>query len=91
MFWLSRAFQAGMRGQSRSAIGMARHLTGRDKNLDNVVRIDPPVEPNRFELDKVEGIKELAGLGYAQARHHSPAVKDKFFGAPAEAFSPYPL
>jgi patatin-like phospholipase/acyl hydrolase len=90
-FWLARAFQAGIRGQSRSAIGMARHLTGRDKNFDNVLRIDPPVERNRFKLDDVKGIKELTGLGYAQARHHSPAVKERFFGAPAEVFSPCPL
>jgi patatin-like phospholipase/acyl hydrolase len=90
-FWLSRAFLAAMRGQSRSAIGMARHLTGRDNNLDNVLRIDPPVERKRFKLDKAEGVRELTGLGYAQARQYSPSVTERFFAAPAEPFSPYPL
>jgi hypothetical protein len=90
-FWLGRAFQAAMRGQSRSAIGMARHLTGRDKNLDNVLRVDPPVDRNRFKLDKVKGITELAGLGYAQARQHLDVLRKRFFDAPAEAFHPYDL
>lgn len=75
-----------MRGQSRSAVGMARHLTGRDKGLDNVVRIDPAVDKNRFALDKATGVEELKGLGYHHARDLSPSLSARFFGTPVEEF-----
>ena len=48
MFWVRRAIEAALRGQSRSALGMARHLTGRDRGLESVVRISPPVAPAFF-------------------------------------------
>jgi hypothetical protein len=87
LFWIRRAFEAAMRGQSRSALGMARHLTGRDKGLENIVRIDPPVAANRFSLDEVRGIKDLRGFAHSEARHALPEIKDRFFSAEAEPFA----
>jgi hypothetical protein len=85
-FWLRRGIFAAMQGQSLSAIGMARHLTGRDKGLENVIRVDPPVPAGKFSLDGVDGIKELKGIAYSQARHFYTAVKDRFFGCEADPF-----
>jgi uncharacterized protein len=87
-FWLRRGIDAALRGQSRSATGMARHLTGRDNGLDSVVRIDPPVAPKRFSLAKPSGIRELVGFGYAEARQALPRVKEVFFRTEAEPFHP---
>ena len=75
-----------MRGQSRSAIGMARHLTGRDRGLESIVRVNPSVAANRFSLDGVKGIQDLLGFGYSQARHAPPEIKDRFFNVEAEPF-----
>ena len=86
MFWVRRAIEAALRGQSRSALGMARHLTGRDQGLESVVRINPPVAPKRFSIDGVRGIQDLRGFGYSQARHALPEIKDRFFGVEAEPF-----
>lgn len=84
-YWLRRGIEAAMQGQSRSAQGMARHLTGRDRGLENVVRINPVVAANRFSLDRVSGIRDLKGFAYNQARHALPDIK-RFFDATAEPF-----
>jgi len=86
LFWVRRAIKAALRGQSRSAVGMARHLTGRDRGLENVLRIDPPVAANHFSLDGVKGLRDLRGLGHTQARHALPQVKERFFSVEAEPF-----
>jgi uncharacterized protein len=85
-FWVRRAIEAAMRGQSRSALGMARHLTGRDKGLENVIRINPSVAANRFSLDDATGTKDLRGFAYGQARHALPEIEDRFFKDKAEPF-----
>jgi patatin-like phospholipase/acyl hydrolase len=86
LFWLRRAFEAAMRGQSRSAQGMACHLTGRDRNLKNVVRINPVVAASRFKLDRPDGIRELRGLAHTEARNALPDITTRFFAAEADAF-----
>ena len=86
-FWIRQAIEAAMRGQSRSAQGMARHLTGRDRGLENIIRVSPSVAANRFTLDRVSGIGDLQGFAYNQARHALPDLKDRFFGATAEPFT----
>ncbi len=86
LFWLARALDAAFRGQSRSAQGMARHLTGRDKGLENIVRVNPPVARGRFSLDGISGIKDLRGFAYSQARHSLPLIRERFFCGEAEPF-----
>jgi len=86
LYWLRRAIFAAIRGQSRSALGMAMHLTGRDKGADRVLRIDETVRTNRFRLDGSKEIKELRGLGYSAARHALPYVHERFFAEPCESF-----
>ena len=75
-----------MRGQSRSALGMARHLTGKDKGDERVVRIDPPVAAKRFSLDGVKQIQDLQAFGYGEARQRISHVKSRFFLSEAERF-----
>jgi len=65
---------------------MALHLTGRDKGLENVVRINPSVAEDRFSLDGIKGIQDLRGFGYSQARHALPQLKNRFFSEVAERF-----
>jgi predicted acylesterase/phospholipase RssA len=86
LFWIRRAIDAAIRGQSRSSLGMARHLTGRDQGLENIVRINPAVPAKKFSLDGVSGIRDLKGFAYGQARHVLPELTNRFFGSEAEPF-----
>ena len=86
LFWARRAFDAALRGQSRSAQGMARHLTGRDEGLENIVRVNPSVAARRFKLHDTNGIKELRGFGYTHARQLLSEVGNRFFQTKAEPF-----
>jgi patatin-like phospholipase/acyl hydrolase len=86
LYWLRRAVFAAMRGQSRSALGMAMHLTGRDKGADRILRIDPIVRTNRFCLDGTKQIVDLRGLGYSHARNALPDIRERFFSEPCEPF-----
>jgi len=85
-FWLRRGFFAAMQGQSQSALGMARHLTGRDKGADRIMRINPTVAAKRFSLDGAKGIRELQGFGYSEARNSMPYVRDRFFSEKCAPF-----
>ncbi len=75
-----------MRGQSRSALGIARHLTGSDNGLERILRINPPVPAGKFSLDDTKGIRDLQGFAYGQARHAVPDVMTRFFTGEAEPF-----
>lgn len=79
LFWLRRGIFAAMRGQSRSALGMARHLTGRDRGMEAT---------GRFRLDGAKQIVELQGLGYSEARQALPYVRDRFFAEQCKPFEP---
>jgi hypothetical protein len=87
LFWARRFLSAASRGQSRSALGMARHLTGRDRGIENVFRYDPTVAANRFSLDGVDQINDLRALAYTEGRKALPELKDRFFCSNAEPFT----
>jgi patatin-like phospholipase/acyl hydrolase len=87
-YWLWHGIYAAMRGQSQSALGMARHLTGRDKGAEKILRINPDVAAKRFNLDGVKKIEELQGFGYTEARNNLPYVRERFFSERCEAFVP---
>jgi uncharacterized protein len=89
IFWIRRGIAAALRGQTRSAQGMARHLTGKDQDLERVIRINPIVQEERFRLDDASGIQDLKGFAYSEARHALPMVKRRFFSEKAETFSPF--
>jgi patatin-like phospholipase/acyl hydrolase len=86
IFWLERGVFAAMHGQSQSALGMARHLTGRDRGVEKILRISPTVAARRFRLDGIKQIGELQGFGYSEARSALPFIRNRFFAERAELF-----
>jgi hypothetical protein len=84
--WATKITDLFMTAQSVSAIGMAQHLLP-DRN--NLVRISPTVGKNRFELDRVNEIPSLRGLGDFEARKALPQLRPMFFSGPVlEDFTP---
>lgn len=82
--WAKAAIEAAMLGQSFASMGTALQLLGHD----HVARINPEVKENQFALDKTEGVEELRGLGYSQARYQIPLLRPRFFTEPAPAYQP---
>jgi predicted acylesterase/phospholipase RssA len=84
--WATKITDVFMTAQSVSATGMTQHLLP-DRN--NLVRISPMVGKNRFDLDGVEEIPSLKGLGDFEARKALPQLRSMFFTAPVrEDFVP---
>lgn len=83
-YWAAKAIELMMAGQSSSSLGTAKLLVGEE----NVVRISPIVQRNRFSMDGVDNIKALCGLGRGEARKALPRLRQLFFTEPAEAFVP---
>jgi hypothetical protein len=85
--WATKITDLFMTAQSVSATGMTQHLLP-DRN--NLVRISPTVGKNRFELDRVQEIPSLRGLGDFEARKALPQLRTLFFSGPTrEDFVPY--
>lgn len=82
-YWAFKSLDLIMRGQSSSAIGMAKHLTNY-----SVTRIDETVAKGKFCLDSLKGIQNLKGLGQEKGRIEYQNIKDIFFCEPAEKFEP---
>lgn len=81
-----------MDGQSRSAMGMAKLLTGHEYERDALFRVCPDVPKGFFKLDDTRRITQLKGMGAAAARKERPRVEPVFLTQPAEPFVPhYPL
>jgi len=74
--WADKIADVMMTAQSFSAYGMVQHLLP-DRN--NCVRISPTVGKNQFELDGVEEMPSLRGMGDFEARKALPALRPMFF------------
>jgi len=84
--WATKITDLFMEAQSASATGMTQHLL---PDRDNLVRISPMVGKNRFDLDSVEEIPSLKGLGDFEARKALPRLRSAFLTAPVlEDFVP---
>lgn len=84
--WATKITDLFLAAQSASATGMTQHLLP-DRN--NLVRVSPMVGKNRFDLDRVEEIPSLKGLGDFEARKALPQLRTMFFAAPVqEDFTP---
>jgi uncharacterized protein len=84
--WATKITDLFMAAQSASATGMTQHLL---PNRDNLVRISPMVGKNRFDLDSVEEIPSLKGLGDFEARKALPHLRSTFLtGQVLEDFVP---
>ena len=78
---------------SDNALGMAQILLGEHGGNDHkaIYRIDTLVPPGRYALDATERIRHLKSLGKTTSLHEFVKVKDVFFGAEAEPFTPIPM
>ena len=84
--WSHKIVDVFMAAQSASATGMAQHLLA-DRN--QLLRINPIVGQGRFDVDKIDGIPILRGLGTSEARKALPELRKRFFDLPeAETFIP---
>ena len=77
-----------MDGQSKSAIGIAKHLTRDGYGRHAIYRIDHTVAASTYTMDDARVIRDLRGLGETLARQQYPLLKDIFFNDPAEPFDP---
>lgn len=75
-------------GQSFSALGIARLLTGDPHEGQRIFRYDPIVPRGTFILDDATQARRLAGIGEAEARERMPAMREVFMTEPREAFRP---
>ncbi len=73
-----------MAGQASGALGMAKHLVGKD----NIFRINPTVAVGRYALDGLKELDSLRGLGKSEARNEISKLIPVFFSEPAEPFEP---
>jgi len=77
-----------MDGQSHSAMGIAKLLTGHEHQRTAVYRIKHTVPYNAYKMDDTRFIQDLKGLGYSFARDRQPVLDPVFFTQPAEPFTP---
>ena len=82
---ISRLF---MDGQSRSALGIAKLLTGHEHERHAIFRCCPDVPKDFFKLDDTRKIAQLKGMGAAAARKERPRLEPVFFSNKAEVFQP---
>ncbi|MDO9529377.1 MAG: CBASS cGAMP-activated phospholipase [Syntrophales bacterium] len=81
--WKQQCIDVVLRGQSIGAFTQAQHLLGKDK----VIRVDPKVPDELFELDKLSE-KELLAKAAHESRHFSPQFKQIFMKHKAAKYKP---
>jgi hypothetical protein len=81
-----------MAGQSHSALGTAKILTGDGHNHRAIWRVDQVAPSGRYTLDNAARIAEMKNRAAAEAREQLPELRRHFFDRPAETFMPcHPL
>ena len=83
---LTRLFMAG---QSHSAMGAAKIITGDVHQRKAIWRIDQTVPLGRYTLDDVSRINEMKSRAFAEAREQLPELRRHFFHEPADEFIPF--
>lgn len=83
-----RLIELLMLGQSRSAIGTAKLLTGHSETDQRLFRYDQAVPVGAFGLDAVDRIETLRGMGQAMAREAGPEVMRVFLQDLRDEFVP---
>lgn len=84
-WWDGRIIDYFMTAQDSASFSIANLLIGKT----NIQRIDPSVNRNRFELDDVNSISDLEGLGRSEGRTHCPELMQTFFSQPVPEFVPF--
>jgi hypothetical protein len=83
---LARLFMAG---QSHSALGTAKIITGDVHDRKAIWRINQTAPEGRYTLDNAARIAEMKSRATAEAREQLPELRRHFFGEPAPAFTPF--
>jgi uncharacterized protein len=77
-----------MAGQSHSALGTAKILTGDGHDHRAIWRIDQIAPEGRYTLDNASCIAEVKSRAVAEAREQLPELRRQFFGRPAVPLKP---
>jgi hypothetical protein len=78
-----------MAGQSHSALGTAKIVTGDVHARKAIWRIDQTAPEGRYTLDNTARISEMRDRALAEAREQLPELKRHFFDVPADPFVPF--
>jgi patatin-like phospholipase/acyl hydrolase len=83
---IARLFMAG---QSHSALGTAKIVTGDGHDHRAIWRIDQTAPPGRYTMDDAGCIAEMKNRGFTEAREQLPELRRHFFDRVAEPFVPF--
>ena len=83
---IARLFMAG---QSHSALGTAKIVTGDGHDHRAIWRIDQTAPAGRYTMDDAERIFEMKNRGFTEAREQLPELRRHFFDREAEPFVPF--
>lgn len=83
---ITRLFMAG---QSHSALGTAKIITGDGHDHRAIWRVDQVAPTGRYTLDNADRIAEMKSRAVAEAREQLPELRRHFFGTISAPFRPY--
>jgi uncharacterized protein len=78
-----------MAGQSHSALGTAKIVTGDGHDHRAIWRIDQTAPAGRYTMDDAERIAEMKNRGFTEAREQLPELRRHFFDREVEPFVPF--
>lgn len=78
-----------MAGQSHSALGTAKIVTGDGHDHRAIWRIDQMAPAGRYTMDDAERIAEMKNRGFTEAREQLPELRRHFFSRHTEPFVPF--
>ena len=81
--------QLFMAGQSHSALGTAKIITGDGHAHKAIWRIDQVAPEGRYTLDNAARISETKDRAVTEAREQLPLLRRDFFQEPAPPFVPF--
>jgi patatin-like phospholipase/acyl hydrolase len=83
---ITRLFMAG---QSHSALGTAKIVTGDGHDHKAIWRVDQVAPAGRYTLDDAARIAEMKNRGFTEAREQLPELRRHFFDRQADRFEPF--
>lgn len=78
-----------MAGQSHSALGTAKIITGDGHDHRAVWRIDQTAPAGRYMMDNAAWIAEMKDRGFTEAREQLPELRRHFFDREVDPFTPF--
>ncbi len=78
-----------MAGQSHSALGAAKIITGDGHDHRAIWRIDQTAPAGRYTMDAAARIAEMKDRGFTEAREQLPELRRHFFDREADPFTPF--